>query len=84
MIRWCIEMEIKIKDEKFYILEAGDEKCIYDTESNAIESLKMLITSNKNLNPENVKILEVNTKKEQWEIKGVPWSNIAIRLIRGE
>jgi len=77
-------VEMKIKNDKFYILEAGNEKIVFDTENNAVESLKALISENKSLNPENVNIFEVNTAGEKWEIKSVPWSKIAIGLIRGK
>lgn len=75
-------MEMKIENDTFYVLDAGNEKRIYDTESNAVESLKTLLSENKDLNPENVSIFEVNTAGESWEIKSVPWSKIAIELIR--
>lgn len=75
-------MELKIKNDVFYVLEAGNDKRLYDAESDAVESLKKLILEKKELNPENVNILEVNTK-EKWEIKSIPWSKIAMELIRG-
>jgi len=75
-------MEMEIQNGTFYVLEAGNEKRIYDTESNAVESLKTLLSENKDLNPENVSIFEVNTAGDKWEIKSVPWSKIAIELIR--
>ena len=74
--------EIKIKGDKFFVLKAGAEKWIYDTESTAIESMKSLVSEKKNLSPEDVSILEVNVKGEKWEIKPVPWSKIAMGLIR--
>jgi hypothetical protein len=76
-------MELKVKNDVFYALEAGKEKRLYDTERDAIESLKTFISGNKELNPENVSIMEVNIKGEKWEMKQIPWSKIAIELIRG-
>lgn len=75
-------MEMKVKNDVFYLLDAGDEKWVYDTESGAVEALKTLV-SKKDLNPENVSILEVNTAGEKWEIKSVPWSKIAMGLMKG-
>lgn len=75
-------MELKIKNDVFYVLEAGKEKRLYDTERDAIDSLKTLVSENKDLNPENVNIIEVNIKGEKWEMKTMPWSKIAIELIR--
>ena len=74
-------MELKVKGHTFYLLDAGDEKWIYDTEDGAIEGLKTLV-SNQELDSERVNIFEVNTEGEKWEIKSVPWSKIAIALMR--
>lgn len=77
-------MEMKIKDDKFFVLEIGEDKWIYDAESNAIKSMKELISKSTDLNPENASILEVNTKEKKWEVKELPWSRIAVALIKGE
>jgi len=75
---------MKIKDDKFFVLEIGDDKWVYDAESTAIKLMKELISESADLNPENVSILEVNTKEKKWEVKELPWSRIAIALIKGE
>jgi hypothetical protein len=75
-------MELKVKDDTFYVLEIGDERRIYDTESNAIASLKSLVAEKKDVNPENVNVLEVKIG-ERWEIKAIPWSKIALELLKG-
>lgn len=77
-------MELKIKNDVFFVLEAGKEKRLYDTEKDAVESLKIIVSKNAELNPENVNIVEVNIKGEKWEMKTMSWSKIAIELIRGE
>jgi hypothetical protein len=77
-------MSIKIENNKFLILEAENEKWIYSSEKDAIESLKKLLAQNKGLNEENVSILEIDTEKEKWQIKQISWSKIAMELIRGE
>lgn len=76
-------MELKIKNDVFFVLEAGKEKSLFDSEKDAVESLKSIVGENKELNPENVNIVEVNIKGEKWEMKTMPWSKIAIELIRG-
>ena len=75
---------MKVKNDKFYLLDAGKDKWIYDSEDSAIKALKALASTNKELNPENVNIFEVNVAGEKWEIKSVPWSRIAIGLMRGK
>lgn len=75
---------MKVKSDRFYLLDATDEKWIYDSEDGAIEALKKLVSTRKGLNPEDVNILDVNIAGEQWEIKSVPWSRIAIGLMKGK
>ena len=75
-------MEMKVKNDRFYLLDGGEDKWIYDTEEGAIKALKALVSTNKELNPEEVNVFEVNVAGEKWEIKSVPWSRIAIGLMR--
>lgn len=77
-------MTIKIEGDKFYILEAGNEKWIYNSEKDAINSLREMLAKNKDLNEDNVSVLEIDTKVEKWQIKQISWSRIAMKLIRGE
>jgi hypothetical protein len=83
-------MELKVKDNKFYLLEASifkhalsNEKWIYDTETDAVKGFKKLI-SEKQLEPENIVIMEVDTTEEKWRINSVPWAKIAMQLVKGE
>jgi hypothetical protein len=83
-------MEMKVKNDKFYLLEASifehalsNAKWIYDTESDAVKGFKRLI-SEKALDPQNIVIMEVDTTKEKWEINSVPWAKIAVQLVKGE
>jgi len=83
-------MELKVKDNKFYLLEASifkhalsNEKWIYDTETDAVKGFKKLI-SEKQLEPENIVIMEVDTTEEKWRINAVPWAKIAMQLVKGE
>jgi hypothetical protein len=75
-------MEMKVKNNKFYLLEMGEEKWLYDSESDAIEALKRLVSEREEVNPEDISILEVDTTEEKWEIKSIPWSKIAIGLMK--
>lgn len=77
-------MELRIEDDRFFVLELGREKRIFDSEEAAVASLKDALAEDEKLNPETVNILEVDTSQEKWKIQGVPWSRIAISLIRGE
>jgi len=75
-------MEMKIEKDTYYLLDAGDDKRLCDTENNAIQALKQVAAADKDLNPETISIMEINTSGAKWEIKSVPWSKIAIGLIR--
>jgi len=55
-------MEIKVKNDRFYLLDSPEETWIYDSVDGAIETSKTLV-SKKKLNPEDVNIFEVNAKK---------------------
>jgi hypothetical protein len=75
-------MELKVKNDTFYVLVIGDEKRIYDSESDAITSLKSLVANRGDVDPENLSVLEVRMG-EKWEIKAIPWSKIALQLLKG-
>lgn len=77
-------MEMKIENGKFYVLEMKNDKWIYGTEKEAIKSLKSLISTNENLNPEGTNLLEADLNGKQWSVKGVPWSKIAMQLMKDE
>ena len=75
-------MELRVKGNTFYVLAVGDDKRIYDSEQEAILSLKRIVSEKEDINPEDINIFEVNMSKERWEIKTIPWSRIALALIR--
>ena len=75
---------MKIRDDKFFVLEIGEDKWIIEGENQAVKFMKQCISKAANLSPENVSILEVNTKEKKWEVKELPWSKIAIALIKDE
>jgi len=74
-------VEMKIKD-KFYVMEAETEKGVYDTSNAAIEALTIIAKGKPQLNPEKVNIYEVNTVGQKWEIKTIPWAQIAMELLK--
>lgn len=77
-------MGMKNRDGRFFILDSGKEIWIHMTEQDAVTALKNLVKNQENLNPERMCLLETNTIQEQWEIKVVPWSNIALVLLKSE
>lgn len=77
-------MELKLQGDLFYLLDLGEEKRIYDSENEAITSLTSFVTKHSEVDPASVSIWEVNASGEQWQIKAVPWSRIALELMRGK
>ena len=76
-------MALKVEGNRFYFLEVGEEKWVHSNMESAIQALKERFQVNNHLNPENVRIVEVNILKRKWKIQEVPWVKIALDLIRG-
>jgi len=70
---------MKIEGDVFYLLDVNG-KYIFNTEDEAIEKLKEISKAEKP-DPEKTLIFEVNSEGEEWKIKQVPWSKIAIGLL---
>lgn len=80
-------MSIKVKNDTFYVLLLEDDKWIYENDEEAIASLKEKASSQADINLEKTRIAEITIGKEeeeQWQIKEVPWSRIAMTLIKEE
>jgi hypothetical protein len=73
---------LKIQNGKFYVLKSKSENWIYINEDYAVDALKKMLAENGNLNSEDVSLLEVRIVGDEWEIKQVPWSKIAMLLIK--
>ncbi|MEM1552239.1 MAG: hypothetical protein QXH03_06200 [Candidatus Bathyarchaeia archaeon] len=73
---------LKIQEGKFYVLKLEGESWIYGNEDDAINALKKLLAKSNDSSPENASLLEVQIVGDEWKIKQVPWSKIAIRLIK--
>ena len=77
-------MKMKVVGDKFYVVEVGEDKWIHDSKDEGIETLKEEVLKNPDLNPEEARLIEVDTSTEKWNLKMVSWAEIAIGLIRGE
>lgn len=76
-------MELKLREGKFYLLDAGKEKSVFESESEAVSGLKRIVSNNEKMDPSQVNILEVDANGEKWNITQIPWSKIALELIKG-
>lgn len=80
------EIEMELKNGKFFILEnRSDEKnikrYIYNGVKPAIDRIKEFI---KTVNSDKLMLSTVDISSKNWNISGVPWSVIAMGLVRGD
>ena len=76
--------KIVIESPKFYVIQFEEKNIIHSSKDEAVNTLKEVISENKELKAENIEIVEVDTSDEKWLLKSVPWNEIAISLIRGK
>jgi len=69
--------ELKIENE-FYMIEAEDEKYLFDDKDEAMDKLKGFL---KEMDPEDVVAFHVDTSEQNWKIKQIGWKDIAKYLI---
>lgn len=76
--------ELEVKDNKFYVLTVKREKASKITLHNDMDSpIRRVKEQLKGgTSPEDVELMAVEIKEENFEIKGVPWSTIAVRLVK--
>lgn len=75
-------MKIELKKNVFYLLE-GTSKIISDSVEELIDELRAVVKKGGNVDPETLAIYEVDIASGKWNIKQVPWSRIAISLLKG-
>lgn len=79
-------MELEIKNGKFWILEnKSDENNVdrysYDDERSAMGRIKQLL---KSVDAQKLFLSAVDITGKDWQIAGVPWSLIAMGIVREE
>ncbi len=72
--------KIKIKRNKFYILDVKGEKWIYTNFEDSISELIGFLVEKK-YKPEELTLTEVTMLKRKWKIKHMPWSEIGVLAI---
>lgn len=70
--------KLKVEGDIFYLPDAGNEKRIYDDETDSVKALETTASQKKDINPESLNISEVNKAGERREIEPLPWSRIVI------
>lgn len=77
-------MNMQLDGNIFYFLETDLGKWAFDNEKEAVSKLKEMVHTDE-VNPEDgLSILEVDTTEQKWQIKEIPWSKIAMQLMKGD
>lgn len=76
--------ELAVKENKFYVLtvKQGKEKKItlHIDDDSPVRKIKEYLKGG--TSPDHIELMAVEIKEEKFEIKGVPWSTIAIGLVK--
>ena len=77
-------MRLEVKENTFYILvdkhEENSQMSLFDDLSSSVKVLKEAMK--KELNADKFELMSVEYDEEQFKIKTVPWSIIALELIK--
>jgi hypothetical protein len=77
--------EIEVRENRFYVLRIKREKVeeitIHGEIGSSIRRIRDALKEG--VDPDRVELMSIEIKGEKFEIKGVPWSIIAVELVRG-
>jgi len=71
--------QLKLDDNIFYLLDAGENKWIFTNRTEAITQMKGVV---KDGNIDAIKLLSINAEDDNWVIQQYPWKEIAFELIK--
>jgi uncharacterized protein YjhX (UPF0386 family) len=78
--------ELEIEGDTFYVLVVkqakGKKITIHNDMDSPIQKVKDYLKTG--TSPEDIDLMTVNIKEEKFEIKSVPWSIIAVGLVKSE
>jgi hypothetical protein len=76
--------ELEVKENRFYVLrirqENGEKITLHNEIGSSVGRLKEALKSG--ISPDNLELMSIDVKGEKFEIKGVPWSIIAVELVK--
>ena len=76
--------ELEVKENKFYVLTVAEEKgrkaTLHNELGSAINRVREHLKAG--IGTDDVELMAVEMKEEKFEIKGVPWSTIALGLVK--
>lgn len=70
---------MEIENKKFYVVTTEKKGFVEKTKVDAISTLKRIIREE---NPEKPQVAEIDVSGEKWSVEGIPWSEIAMELIK--
>jgi len=73
-------MEMQLKGNEFWVLEYEGDRRIFDDLNDAVKAVKALMEND--VEPDNITLVAVDVGEKDWKIKQVPWSEIAVRLVK--
>ena len=76
--------ELEVKENTFYVLRLkkgeSDKITLHSDMGSPVNRIKEHLKGG--ANPEDVELMVVEIAEENFKIKGVPWSEIAVKLIK--
>ena len=77
-------MELEVKENRFYVLTVKQGKGKKTTLHNDIDSPVRKVKEHLKggTNPNDIELMVVEIKEEKFEIKSIPWSTIAMGLVK--
>lgn len=78
-------MELEVKGNEFYVLtlnQGNGKTTLHNEMDSPIKKIKEYLQ--KGTNPEDIELMTVEIKEDKFEIKGVPWSTIALGFVERE
>ena len=76
--------ELEVKENTFYVLTTkqgeSSRTTLHSDMDSPVRRIKEYLKSG--ASPNDIELMIVEIKEENFEIKGVPWSEIAVRLIK--
>lgn len=76
--------ELEVKEDKFYVLTVKQEKkkgiTLHNDMDSPVRKIKECLKGG--ASPDDIELIAVTMKEENFEIKNVPWSTIAMRLVK--
>lgn len=76
--------ELEVKENRFYVLTVKQEKenriTLHSDMDSPVRRVKEYLKEG--ISPDNIELVTVEIKEDKFELKGVPWSTIAVMLVK--